>query len=82
MFQPTTRWQARIYELRELLANDTRLRGLLKALHTQHPQAFAALVALLDRDWDKRVAESVAAIPSPIVDLDEGTYESNDSATP
>ena len=82
MLQATTKWQARLDELRELLANDARLRGLLKALQTQHPQAFAALVALLDRDWDKRVAESVAGIPSPVADLEEGTYEGNDSSTP
>jgi len=81
VFQPKTKWQARIYELRELLADDTRVRGLLKALQAQHPQAFAALVALLDRDWDKRVAEGAAAIPSPVADLDEGTYEGDESST-
>ena len=81
MFQPKTKWQARLYELRELLANDARLRGLLKALQTQHPQAFAALVALLDRDWDKRVADSVVAIPSPVADLEEGTYEGDKPST-
>jgi len=77
MFQPTTRWQARMYELRELLIDTTRLRGFLKALQTKHPAAFTDLVALLDRDWDKRVAESAAGIPSPIADLDEDSYESS-----
>ena len=75
MLQATTKWQARLDELRELLANDARLRGLLKALQTQHPQAFTALVALLDRDWDKRVAEGTAAIPQQIAQMDEGSYE-------
>ena len=77
MFQPTTRWQARIYELRELLANDTRLRGFLKALQTKHPAAFTDLVALLDRGWDKRVADRAAGIPSLIADLVEDRYESS-----
>lgn len=75
MFQPQTRWQARVYEFRELVADDVRLRAFFKALQAQQPQAFAGVVALLDRDWDKRVAEGAAGIPPQIAALPEGAYE-------
>ncbi len=75
MYQPETKWDARKYEFKELIANDVRLTAFMKGLRTKHRTAFDDILKKLDADWDERVTTAQAEIASPSADLDEGELE-------
>lgn len=75
-YQPSTKWAARMYEFREVVARDDSLRELLRLLRDRFPDAFAGLCQRLDALWDKRVAEARVEVPPAMADVvNEGSIE-------
>ena len=80
---PKTKWEARIYEFREIIASDKGCRTFFRLLRDKHPAAFAELTTYLDARWDERVAKEQAEVPPPMDEItDEGDIEEPEEPEP